>query len=235
MKAVILAGGKGTRLAPSTTVLPKPLVPIGEVPILEIVIRQLIHFGFREICLAVGYLAEIIQAYVQTRIKKFRGATISFYQEEEPLGTAGALKLIPGLTETFLVINGDILTTLNYKRLWAFHKENGAVLTVGMCKKEVKVDLGVMVVNNNQVINYIEKPTLNYSVSMGVYVYEPEVLDYIKPKSRLDFPDLVLILLKNQKKIMGYPSSDYWLDIGRPEDYAQAVSEIDKMKRQLLL
>ncbi len=235
MKAVILAGGKGTRLVPYTTVLPKPLVPIGDIPILEIVIRQLLHFGFRDICLSVGYLAELIQAYLDVRAQQFSNASIQLYREAEPLGTAGALVLIPGLTETFLVINGDILTTLSYKQLWDFHKKNEALLTVAMRKKEVKVDLGVIEVDNHRIINYIEKPRLNYQVSMGVYVYEPEVLQYIQPNRYLDFPDLVAILLKEHKSVVGYPASNYWLDIGRPEDYAQAVSEFEEMKGQLLL
>jgi NDP-sugar pyrophosphorylase family protein len=234
MKAVILAGGRGTRLAPYTTVLPKPLVPIGDMPILEIVIRQLIHFGFQDICLSVGHLAELIQAYLQNNGHKFQGARIDFYRESEPLGTAGALALIPDLAETFLVINGDILTTLNFNNLWEYHKAHHALLTVAMRTKEVKVDLGVIEAREDEIQNYIEKPTLSYLVSMGVYVYEPAVLKFIRPERYLDFPDLVKMLLAERQPVMGYPAADYWLDIGRPEDYAQAVSEFEKMKAQLL-
>lgn len=234
MKAVILAGGRGTRLAPYTDILPKPLVPVGDIPIVEIVIRQLIRHGFTDICLSVGHRAELIQTYVEQSGSKFRDANISFYREAEPLGTAGALALLPGLTETFLVVNGDILTTLDYHKLMDFHSSNGAQLTIATRMKEVRIDLGVIEAAGTEVRNYIEKPVLTYQVSMGVYVYEPTVLPLIEKGRYLDFPDLVTILLRLGRPVAGYPASDYWLDIGRPEDYARAVSEFEGMRTRLL-
>ena len=169
MRAVILAGGKGVRLAPLTEVFPKPLVPIGGMPIMEIVIRQLKHYGFNRITLAVGYLADLIQAYFQDGSKW--GVSINYSCEEAPLGTAGPLALIDDLDETFLVMNADVLTSLNYLELINFHKSQGGIATIGSNKKQVKIDLGVIISNGDYTIgDYIEKPVTSYQVSMGVYI-----------------------------------------------------------------
>lgn len=229
MKAVILAGGKGTRLIPYTAVFPKPLVPIGNKPILEIVVRQLYYYGFDEIILSVGYLAELIQAYFQhnqTAIK----AKLSFVKETKPLGTAGSLSLLPDLKETFLVMNGDILTTLNFAKLLDFHQQRKPSLTIAIKKKQVKIDLGVIEIDDRKhLTSYLEKPTHNYLVSMGIYVYEPYVLKYLAKNEHLDFPNLVLRLLENGEEVIGYLSEDYWMDIGRHEDYAQVVEDFERM------
>jgi len=228
MKAVILAGGKGRRLEPYTTILPKPLMPIGDVPILEVVMRQLSKYGFKEITLAVGHLAELLMAYFSDGSKY--GIKIKYSKEENALGTAGPLKKISNLKDTFLVMNGDILTLLDYSKLVAFHQEKGAIATIAMHKRSVKVDFGVMKVDeDNRVIGYDEKPTLGYLVSMGIYVFESKVLDYIEPGEKLDFPDLVKRLLRRGEKVQGYPSEDYWLDIGRPDDYEKANEDIGKL------
>ena len=235
MKAIILAGGKGTRLAPYTTVFPKPLVPLGHRPIIDIIIRQLAYYGFRDIVLSVGYLAELIQAYFQSANGRLSDVKLTYIQERKPLGTAGPLGLIPGLTETFLVMNGDVLTTLNYADLVAYHREKGGILTIAMHRKRVKIDLGVIETNGDGILTgYVEKPEKVYMVSMGVYVYEPAVLEYIEPGRYLDFPDLVLRLLENGEKVVGYPSDAHWLDIGRHEDYARAQEEFERMKERFL-
>lgn len=229
MKVVILAGGRGRRLMPYTVVLPKPLMPIGDAPILEVVIKQLSRHGFREIILATGYLMELLRAYFNDGRKY--GVKIEYSKEEVPLGTAGPLKKISGLENTFLVMNGDILTTLDYSKLISFHQKKGGIATIAMHKRKVKVDFGVMEVDaEDRVTGYAEKPTLNYLVSMGIYVFEPEVLDYIKANERLDFPDLVKRLLENEERVESYPSDDYWLDIGRPDDYGKAIDDFEKMK-----
>ena len=196
MKAIILAGGKGTRLAPYTTVFPKPMVPIDSKPILEIIIRQLIYYGFRDIILTVGYLSELIQAYFQSA-NKLTNVNFTYIKENKPTGTAGSLRSIPNLTETFLVVNGDILTTLDYTKVINYHREKDGILTIGMYKKRVKMDLGVIETDeNNFLLSYTEKPEKVYDVSMGIYVYEPAVLKYIEPDCYLDFPNLVLRLLE---------------------------------------
>jgi NDP-sugar pyrophosphorylase family protein len=168
MKAVLLAGGKGTRLGPYTAVFPKPLMPLGNHPILEVIICQLRSHGFTEIWLAVGHLSHLLRAYFGDG-SQF-GVSIYYSLEEQPLGTAGPLTLIPGLDEPFLVMNGDVLTDHDYGRLYRHHLGQGTAVTVGMYSKEVKIDLGVLVVNSSSdVANYVEKPTFNYPVSMGIY------------------------------------------------------------------
>jgi NDP-sugar pyrophosphorylase family protein len=223
MKAVILAGGLGTRLRPYTTVFPKPMVPIGDRPILEIILRQLNHHGFTDIQLSVGYLAELLRAYLEQTDGLMPGTTIRYIYEKEPTGTAGALRLIDELDDTFLMMNGDVLTTLPYDELLDFHRSKNAALTIATHKKPVKIDLGVLNTDGDEfVTEYIEKPTLDYRVSMGVYILEPHVINLIPEKSYFDFPDLVQKLLDAGKKVAAYPSEHLWLDIGRPEDYEEA-------------
>lgn len=235
MKAIVLAGGKGTRLAPYTTVFPKPLVPLGHRPILDIIIRQLAYYGFRDIALTVGYLAELIQAYFQNTRSRLPDVNLTYISEHEPTGTAGSLSSIPGLNETFLVMNGDILTSLDYSKLVAYHQEKSGILTIGMHRKRVKIDLGVMETDREGILTgYVEKPEKVYLVSMGIYVYEPTVLKYIEPNRYLDFPDLVLRLLENGEKVVGYPCDEYWLDIGHQEDYVRAQEEFERMKDRFL-
>jgi NDP-sugar pyrophosphorylase family protein len=230
MKVVILAGGKGTRLAPYTTVLPKPLVPVADLPIVEILIRQFAYRGFADIALSIGYLGQLIRAYFSNGHLP-PGVNLSYVVDPTPLGTAGSLALVPGLTDTFLVANGDVLTTLDFRRLVEYHREHKGILTVAMHQKEVKIDLGVMEVDGqSRVVAYSEKPVLRYRVSMGIYVYEPAVLRYIPPGQYLDFPNLVLRLLAGGERVNAYPSDDFWLDIGRHEDYARATEEFEKRR-----
>ena len=233
MRAVILAGGKGTRLAPYTTVLPKPLMPIGEMPILEIVIRQLEKHGFNDLTLAVGYLAELLMAYCGDG-SKFN-VKLNYSREEQPLGTAGPISLVSDLNDTFLVMNGDLLTTIDYSAMLKYHKERGALATVACYQRDVKIDLGVIEVDSdNWVVNYIEKPTYHYSVSMGIYLFEPEVLQYIPKNQRLDLPELVINLMNADKKVNVFNFDGYWLDIGRPDDYEKAIEEFGKNRETFL-
>jgi NDP-sugar pyrophosphorylase family protein len=235
MKAVILAGGKGTRLEPYTTVFPKPLVPIGHRPIVDIIVRQLAYYGFRDIVLNVGYLSELIRAYFQNGINDLENVKLSYHKESEPTGTAGSLRTIQGMSETFLVMNGDILTTMDYTKLITYHREKGGILTISMHKKRNKVGLGVIETDNNDCLtSYEEKPETEYKVSMGVYVYEPEALEYIDPDVYLDFPHLVTRLLESGEKVVGYPCSDFWLDIGNHEDYVKAQKVFEESKYDFL-
>ncbi len=232
MKAVILAGGKGTRLAPYTTVFPKPLMPIGEKPILEMVIRQLKSYGFTEIVIAVGYLSELIKAFFGDGSSY--GVKIRYSNEKTPLGTAGPLALIEGLDDTFLVMNGDVLTLLPYDKLLKYHKQKKGAATVAVHKRTMKVDYGVVKTSaDSSITDYIEKPELNYEVSMGIYIFEPKALAYIPKDQKLDFPDLVKKMISSNEKIYTYPSDDYWLDIGRHDDYEKAQQEFDQIKDKL--
>jgi NDP-mannose synthase len=233
MKAIILAGGKGTRLAPYTKILPKPLMPIGDMPILEIILRQIKRAGINEVIITVGHLSHLLQAFFQHG-QRF-GLKISYSQEDHPLGTAGPLSLIGGLTETFLVANGDVLTTLNLHDLIAFHRESDAVATIATHTRSVKVDLGVIQFDGaNQISGYIEKPTYDYSVSMGIYLFEPKVLEYIPCSQYFDFPELVLKMLAEGERVIGYPFDGYWQDLGRQDDYEQAVQEFESLRQQIL-
>jgi NDP-sugar pyrophosphorylase family protein len=233
MKAVILAGGKGTRLKPYTTVFPKPLMPIGDKPILEIVVRQLKSHGFDEAIITVGHLAELIMTFFEDGNKL--GVKIGYSREDKPLGTAGGLGLIKKeLNETFLMMNGDVLTTLDYYDLVKYHKRNGAIATIALKKRAVKIDFGVVEINDsNNIVGYTEKPEIEYLVSMGVYVFDPNVLEYIRPNKYLDFPDLIKELISNGETVKGYTYDGYWLDIGRPDDYKRANMEINEIYDKL--
>jgi NDP-sugar pyrophosphorylase family protein len=232
MRAVILAGGKGTRLAPYTAVLPKPLMPIGEMSILEIVIRQLAHHGIHNITLAVGYLAELLMAYCGDG-QKF-GVKLGYSREEQPLGTAGPISLIPDLNETFLVMNGDLLTTIDYGKMWKYHNERGAIATLASYQRQVKIDLGVIESEDGWVKDYIEKPTYCYAVSTGIYIFEPEVLQFMDHGQRLDLPELVLRLMRANEKVNIYNFDGYWLDIGRHDDYDAAVQKFAERRSDFL-
>jgi NDP-sugar pyrophosphorylase family protein len=233
MKAVILAGGKGARLAPYTKILPKPLLPINDMPILEIMLRQMSRYGIGEVILTVGHLSHLIETFFQDG-SQF-GLKIRYSYEECPLGTAGPLSLIRGLDETFFVTNGDVLTTLNYHELLGYHLQRGGIATVASQARNVKIDLGVIERNeNDEIVGYTEKPTMSYFVSMGIYVFEPGVLSFIPPNEYLDFPDLVLKLLAADKRVVSYPFDGYWKDLGRADDYEQAVNDFERIKPQIL-
>ena len=223
MRAVILAGGKGVRLQPFTVVFPKPLVPLGDRPVIEVLIDRLIAFGITDIALTLGHLAELIKAYFQHRPQLMAQAWLRYIDEEVPTGTAGSLASVQGLDQTFLVMNGDLLTDLDFDELVSFHRRHGAALTIAVHQRHVKVDFGVLELDDTyRVTGYDEKPELKYDVSMGIYVYEPRVLKFIAPGRYLDFPDLVLKLISAGEKVCAMPSDCLWLDIGRPDDYARA-------------
>ena len=228
-RAIILAGGRGTRLAPYTTVLPKPLMPVGDIAIIEVMLRQLHHHGLRHATIAVGYLAELLMAYVGDGSKL--GLSVDYSREDKPLGTAGPLKLIPDLHSTFMVMNGDILTSLDYTALLESHHRQHATVTIAVFSRPVQIDLGVVQLNAEQyLIDYIEKPTLHYQVSMGICVCEPRVLDYIPANTYFDFPTLIKTLLHAGEPVLGYSHQGYWLDLGRKEDYERAVAHFTRMR-----
>jgi NDP-sugar pyrophosphorylase family protein len=224
MQAVILAGGKGRRLAPYTTVFPKPMMPVGERPIMEILIRQLEHYGCREIIIAVGHLAELIMAFFGRGEKL--GVTIRYSIEEEPLGTAGPLAFIDELEEDFLVMNGDVLTTLNFQDFYDHHQRHGSAATIGTHRRVTRIDLGIVHLDGDcDIIGYTEKPELSHEVSMGVYCFNRSALRWIPRGMYMDFPDLVLTLIREGCRVMAYRFNGFWLDIGRPDDYQRAVEE----------
>lgn len=228
MQAIILAGGKGTRLKPFTTNFPKPLVPIGDLPILEIVLRQLKHAGFTRVVLAVNHLSELLVAFFGRGERL--GLEISYSFEDKVLGTAGPLGLVESLDENFLVMNGDLLTTIAYADLFTSHCNSGAEATIATYRKDVKIDLGVLEIKGDQFENYIEKPTYNFDVSMGIYALSRSVLDLIPYNSAYDMPQLMLALHRAGRAVKCYRGDYYWLDIGRVDDY-ETASEIFEERR----
>lgn len=221
-RAVIQAGGKGARLYPYTTVLPKPLMPIGDQPILEIVIRQLVHHGFYDLTITVGHLGHLIMAVLGDGSKW--GARIQYTTEDEPRGTIGALSQLKGVTEPILVMNGDLLTDLNYRDFMETHRACDASLTVGVYRKEIAVSLGVLEVDEMlRAVGFREKPVLSFPCSMGVYAVSPDLLPRIPSRGVFGFDDLMATCLAEDVPVRAYPFDGLWLDIGRPEDYADAA------------
>ena len=230
---VILAGGKGTRLMPYTTALPKPLMPVGEYPILDILLRQLSTQGFRRITLAVGHLAGLIQAYFKQG--QDWGVEIDYAYETTPLGTAGPIAKLPRHERALLVLNGDLLTDIDFSRLVRFHYENRALATVASKRRTETVQFGVVEAGpNGQITEFKEKPNLDYLVSMGIYVFSPAVREYIPRSQKFDFPELVQRLLANNQRVLAYESEAYWMDIGRPDDYERANEDFPKMESAFL-
>jgi len=235
MQAIILAGGKGTRLRPYTTILPKPLMPIGEMPILEIMVRQLKQHGVDSIIIAVGYLHHMIESYFKNGEKY--GISIKYSVEDEPLGTAGPINLImDDLEENFLVLNGDLLTNINYAKLFATHIQQNAAATIAAHKRTVEIDYGVLELDQNlELTNYSEKPSFDFKVSMGINVFKKSAIELIiKENTYLDIPDLMLALMQNKQKIVCYQEDCEWLDIGRIEDYSIAVDTFESQKKKFL-
>jgi NDP-mannose synthase len=233
MKAVVLAGGKGTRLAPYTTILPKPLMPIGEMPILEVMLLQMKDAGIDHVILTVGHLSELLRAFFGDGNRL--GIKITYSYEHRPLGTAGPIALVDGLDDTFLVTNGDVLTTLNLGQLIRFHREQKAIATIAGHHRQSKIDLGVLQKDGDcRITGYIEKPVYDFMVSMGIYIFEPAALSYIERDQYLDFPDLVKKMIAADERVVGYDFDGYWEDLGRPDDYERATRDFEKMRAQFL-
>lgn len=233
MRAIILAGGQGTRLMPYTAVIPKPLMPVGEMPIVEILINQLQRSGVDRITFALGHLAHLVQAVIGNG-DKF-GVKIDYSIEDKRLGTSGPLTLIQDLNETFMVLNGDVLTDLNFDNLTSFHSSRNSTITIACHKRTVNIDYGVIHRDGFIVTRYEEKPTIELFVSMGIYVFDPAVLRYLPQGSYLDFPDLVNKLIEGNDKVLIYPYDGIWFDLGRLEDFNQVHEIWDDLKNKILV
>lgn len=224
MQAIILAGGKGTRLYPYTVSIPKPLIPVGDVPIIEIVLRQLASRGFTDIILALGYMADMLQAYIGDGSRY--GLHVSCSIEKKPLGTVAPLKLMEGLNENFLVMNGDLLTDIDYKSLFDYHINRKARATVATYTKETKLQLGVLENNEEgRIIQFREKPVLKNKVSMGIYIFHRSIIDYIPDDEYFGFDSLMYKMTDNNDKAFSYEFSGRWFDIGMHEDLVKASEE----------
>lgn len=233
MRAVILAGGKGTRLRPYTVVLPKPLMPIGDYPILEVVVRQLARYGFSRITMAVSHHAEIMQAFFNDGRKW--GIKIDYSIEDKPLGTMGPLRLIQDLPEDFLVMNGDILTDLDFRDFFNFHVSAGNIFTVSASSREEKSEYGVLKIGaDNRLSGFEEKPVARYDVSMGVYMVNRKILEVIPEGLPYGFDRLMLDLIAKGASASVRRFGGYWLDIGKPDDYMKAIEEFEVLKDRFL-
>jgi Nucleoside-diphosphate-sugar pyrophosphorylase involved in lipopolysaccharide biosynthesis/translation initiation factor 2B, gamma/epsilon subunits (eIF-2Bgamma/eIF-2Bepsilon) len=232
-RVVILAGGVGRRLAPYTFVIPKPIVPIGTTPILEVVLRQLCHYGFRDITIALGHMSEIIRA-VAGDGSRF-GVNIAYSQETQPMGTIGPLTLIPDLSDDFVVMNADLLTDLDFGDLWARHRAHGGIATVATFEKTTKLELGVLrTAEDDRIVAFEEKPTLRHKVSMGIYVFNRSVFRYIPSGKAFGFDALMADLLKAGEAVRSYAFHGRWLDIGVPADYDRAQQEFEEHRSRYL-
>jgi len=225
MHAFILAGGLGTRLRPYTHAIPKPLMPIGDRSILDILLQRLAACGVTDVTLSLGYLSAIIAAFVRDGSQW--GLRIATVEEERPLGTAAPLRLAKNLPDDFLMINGDTLTDLDFADLMAFHKGHQAVATIFGPTVEDQVDYGVLVsdAETGALTDYVEKPKRRLEVSSGVYALSRRALDYIPEGTRFDMPDLIRAMLADRATVQVYRSASYWRDIGRPDHYEGAIAD----------
>lgn len=233
-RAIILAGGKGTRLRPYTTVLPKPLMPIGEYPILEVVIRQLVKHGFNHITIAVNHQADLIKTFFGDGSKW--NVCIDYSLEDQPLGTMGPLRLVRDLPQHFLMMNGDILTDLNFSDFYQDHIRADRLFTISSHQREQRIDYGVLETTKEdcELKGFHEKPTTNYQVSMGIYMVSRDILEFFPESGPYGFDNLMLDMLAANKTITVNKFDGYWLDIGRPDDYMKAIDEFESMKGRFL-
>lgn len=229
MKTVILAGGKGRRLAPFTTNFPKPLMPVGERPILEILLERLRAEGLTDVMIATGHLEELVRAYFGNGEKW--GIKIAYSREDKPLGTAGPLDLVRDeLTDTFLLVNGDTLSDISFRDLIRHHVDNGSTATVALSRRNVFIDFGVVETDgDSRIVGWKEKPSIDYLVSTGIYVFSRHALSLLPRGEFINLPDFLFKLKDAGHRVSGYVHEGYWLDIGRPEDYEKACLDIEKL------
>lgn len=232
-RAIILAGGKGTRLRPYTVVLPKPLLPIGDYPVLEIIIRQLAWFGFNRITLTVNHQAEIIKAFFGDGSRW--GIKIDYSFEDKPLSTMGPLRLIRDLPEHFLIMNGDVLTDLDFDQFYQFHSGHGKPFTISAYNRSEISEFGVLETDTEQHLSaFVEKPKRDFLVSMGIYMASKAILPLIPEEVPFGFDQLMLKMLEKREPVSVRRFDGYWLDMGRPDDYQQAIDDLEKLKNRFM-
>ena len=233
MKAVVLAGGKGTRLRPYTVGFPKPLAPVGDMPVLEVVLTQLARAGFTEVTLSVGYLASMIEAFAGDGSRW--GLSIDYLREDEPLGTAGALQMLDTDAEEFLVMNGDVLTTVDYAELMRAHRDSGARATAVTTHREFPVEFGVVHADTDgTLVSWEEKPSHTHDISIGIYVLSSAITGLIEPGEHLGMPELLARIMADGGRVRVHTTNEYWLDIGRVADYEQAQTDFENMRERFL-
>jgi len=232
MQAVILAGGMGSRLKPFTKTIPKPLVPIGDKAILEVILEQLRHYGVTDVVMAVNHMSHLFRAFFGDGERS--GLSITYSEENVPLGTAAPLRLIDMLEDHFLVLNGDVLTTLDFGAFFRGHQSNDRTATIATFRKEQKIDLGVLKVEDGLMTDYIEKPTEYFTVSMGIYAMSRRVIDHIPSEGHFDLPDLMLALQQGGIPVHCHETEGEWLDLGRIEDHDTACELFEENRSKYL-
>jgi dTDP-glucose pyrophosphorylase len=230
LQAMIMAGGYGTRMQPLTQNCPKPLLPVGDKPLLSHIIDQLKQAGINRVNLSTFYLADRIQQHFGDGSE--HGVELNYVTEDEPLGTAGALGLLDIPDQPLLIINGDILTQVDFRAMLRFHQDAESLLTVAVRKYEIPVPFGVVESHGVEVRNLIEKPTYSLFVNAGIYLLEPNACLLVEEGEHLDMPDLIQRLLARGDRVVSFPIIEYWLDVGNPEDYQQAQDDVLKGKWQ---
>jgi NDP-sugar pyrophosphorylase family protein len=232
MRAVILAGGRGTRLRPYTATLPKPLVPFGDRAILEVVLMQLRRAGVTRVTMAVSHLAHLIRAYFGDGQQW--GLKIDYSLEDRPLSTIAPLKLIQDLPETFFVMNGDVVTDLDFRALYQYHQDHDADITVATFERDAKIDFGVLKTDSaHRVVGFQEKPVFHFTVAMGVNVLSRRLLKIIPDNAPFGFDDLMMACVEKKCRALNYPHTGCWLDIGRPSDYDEASAKVEELMKRL--
>lgn len=234
MLAVILAGGKGTRLKPFTMTIPKPLLPLGDVPVLEVVVRQLAREGFTRVVLTLGHMAPLFMAHFADGAAY--GLRIEYVREDEPLGTAAPLRLLTDVPNEFLVLNGDLLTDLSFAGLLAVHRQGGTAATIAVAARQEKIDYGVIeLAPDGNFVDYREKPVIPYYVSMGINALSKRALSRIPATGRFEMPELMLALHRAGDGVHCHRTECYWQDIGRFDDYARASEDFVRDSSRFLL
>jgi len=234
MKAVIQAGGEGARLRPYTFVLPKPMMPVGEIAVIEMLLKWLRRWGIKNTYITTGYLGHLIKALCDDGCRW--DMEIRYSEEPEPLGTIGALRLLDDqLNETFLTINGDLITDIDLRAFMAFHKSQDGLVSVGITEKNIKVDLGVLEAQSHLMTEFREKPVMKFKVSMGIYCMEPEILELIPKGVPFGFDDLMSEMLAQKLPVHVYEHKGLWLDIGREEDFKYAQNGFREEYKSLIL
>lgn len=224
LEAVVMAGGFGTRLRPLTENIPKPMLPVGDKPLLEIIINRLQKTGIRRVNLSTHYLAEVISEHFGDGTDF--GVDIQYVEEKKPLGTAGALRLLEKPNEPLLVMNGDILTNVDFRAMLDFHHQQKAAMTVAVRENEIRIPYGVIELDGVAISNIKEKPTMRYFVNAGIYLLNPEIQELIPNNQNYDMPTLIEKLIAEERRVVSFPIHEYWLDIGQHPDYQQALADV---------
>lgn len=231
-KAIILAGGEGKRLKPYTLTLPKPLMPVGSYPIIDLVIKYLSKYNYKNITIALNYKGDLIKSFLKN--SKNKSIKIDYSFEKKELGTIGPLRLIKRLPEDFLVINGDVLTDLNLEKFFKNHKKSKKLISISVTTRKSKLDYGIVKSNKSEVlIDFQEKPLNKFNVSMGIYLLNKKILKFI-PNKKFGLDDLIYKLINKRIPINVFKHKGYWLDIGRPKDFEKANNDFSSIKSKFL-